>query len=338
MYDLVKPLIFLLPPETAHFLGLWGVKLIGWLHRMGLWQRGAWATRRELERETPFGKLSAPVGLAAGLDKNGQGLWGWQALGFGFAEVGTITPEAQPGNPKPRLFRYFKHKALVNRLGFNNLGVVKIASNIRKAKRQGLRIKVGGNIGKNLTTPLEQAVRDYRRAALELSDCVDYLVINVSSPNTPGLRGLQTETLLDEIVTGVKTVAPQIPLFIKVAPDGFEQYVDGILKVTERHKLSGIICGNTLANHASSHGLTEREIATLPNGGLSGRPIFENNLRLAESYAVKNPSLFIIGVGGIVEPAQAQRYFQSGIALVQIYTGFIFGGPHFIKTLLSGLV
>ncbi|MDZ4678175.1 MAG: quinone-dependent dihydroorotate dehydrogenase [Oligoflexia bacterium] len=337
MYDLIKPFIFLLPAETAHSLGMLCVKFIGFLHRFGIWPRPHWAKHPKLQTNTPFGKISSPLGLAAGLDKNAQGLWGWQALGFGFVEVGTATPVAQPGNPKPRLFRYVRHQAIVNRMGFNNIGVKAIAENVRRAKKNGLQIKIGGNIGKNFSTPSDQAGEDYKRAAIEFSDCVDYLVINVSSPNTPGLRDLQSEKNLDELVSAVRSVVTDIPLFIKVAPDNQAKFIDGVLNVARKHMVCGIICGNTLANHASAYGLSDREILVLPNGGLSGRPVFSTNLALTQAYVEKSNSMLIIGVGGIADTKQAMSYFQAGAGLIQVYTGFIFGGPRLIKNILKDL-
>ncbi|MCC6277738.1 MAG: quinone-dependent dihydroorotate dehydrogenase, partial [Oligoflexia bacterium] len=164
--------------------------MIGIAHRFGLWSKPSWSRDHRLQCETPFGKVDSPIGLAAGLDKNAQALWGWQALGFSFAEVGTATPLPQPGNPRPRLFRYVGLRAIVNRMGFNNDGAAIIALRVARAKKQGLKIKVGGNIGKNKETPIEAAPMDYMRAAAALAPHVDYLVINVSSPNTEGLRGL----------------------------------------------------------------------------------------------------------------------------------------------------
>lgn len=335
LYKLIKPLIFLLPPELAHHLGLAVVRIIGFLHRHGIWQRSQWSRDRRLETQTPFGRLDSPLGLAAGFDKNAKALWGWQALGFGFVEIGTVTPVGQPGNEKPRLFRFPRWQALVNRLGFNNEGAQAISARLKEAKQQGLKIKVGGNIGKNFSTPLENAAMDYRRAAMQIQAYVDYLVINVSSPNTPGLRDMQGEIFLDNIVAGVRHEAPDKPIFIKVAPDNFETFQQGVLHVVEKYKLAGVICGNTLANHAASS-LKEKEVISLPKGGLSGGPVFENNLNLAKSYVGELP--FVIGVGGITTPSKAHQYLQSGCKLIQIYTGFIYQGPGFIKEILVKLL
>jgi dihydroorotate dehydrogenase len=319
---ILKPLLFLFPAEKAHHLGMIAVRIIGWFHRIGLWPRPQWS--RGLPTKTPFGSVENPLGLAAGFDKNALGLWGWQALGFGFVEIGTVTPKPQTGNPTPRLFRYTKINAVVNRMGFNNDGVLIIADRIRKAKKAGLKIKVGGNVGKNFWTTTQDAPKDYTLAVLGLKDFVDYIVINVSSPNTPGLRDLQSERNITSIVSHVKTASGSLPVFIKVAPDDFENFKEGLLNVAKAHHIAGIICGNTKSTH------------DLEKGGLSGQPIFESNLNLCKAYATEK-SLFIIGAGGISNPNQGHSYFEAGAKLLQIYTGLIYGGPSLPKKLVLGL-
>ena len=338
MYSLVKPFLFLLPSEWSHYLGIQMVKLIGSLYRRGIWKRGHWATHGRLQTQTPFGQLTSPLGLAAGFDKNAEALWGWQALGFGFVEIGTVTPRPQDGNPRPRIFRYVRHRALINRMGFNSIGVKAVAANIRKARVQGLTIKIGGNIGKNAATPIDDAPRDYKIAAMEIIECVDYLVINVSSPNTPGLREMQSQDTLEAIVIGVKSISGSKPIFIKVAPDHFNRYMNGVIQIVNKHGLSGVICGNTLANHASATGLSDIDIVRLPPGGLSGAPIIEANLNLIKAYNKANPNLFLIGVGGIQDHKQAEQFIDSGAKLIQVYTALIYEGPSFVKTMLKDLV
>lgn len=338
MYNTLKPLIFLLPEEFAHRLAIIFLRIYGFFHYHGLIRRPMWAKDYSLTIQTPFGKLDSPLGLAAGCDKNAQALFGWQALGFGFVEVGTLTPKAQPGNPKPRLFRFPRLTALVNRLGFNNHGVEAAAERIKKAKQKGLLIKVGGNIGKNFSTPLISAAQDYRLAALALSPHVDYLVINVSSPNTPGLRVMQNSEFLEQIILAVKSVSANTPLFIKVAPDEYLNFIKGICELVRKHNLSGVICGNTLANHASSGELSEADIIKLPQGGLSGKPVFKTNLALAHAYSLALVDKFIIGVGGIVSAGDASEYFKAGVKAVQIYTGLVYSGPSLIKSILCSLI
>lgn len=320
-YLLLRPVFFKLSAEKAHKLGMVGVRMIGALHRMGIWPRPRWAKANQVT--TPFGMLDSPLGLAAGFDKNGTALWGWQALGFSFVEVGTVTPRPQPGNPLPRLFRYPEIKSLVNRMGFNNDGAHAVAERISRAKKAGLKISVGGNIGKNLDTSVEDAPRDYTFAALALKDVVDYLVINVSSPNTPGLRSLQDENSLEGIVQPIRSAAPKLPLFIKVAPDHFSEFIDGVESIVKAYDLSGVICGNTLANH------------DLEKGGLSGAAIFEKNLDLCRAYS-KGSIPFLIGAGGIGSAQSAKAYLQGGARLVQIYSGLVFEGPRIIEDVVKG--
>jgi dihydroorotate dehydrogenase len=324
MYRLaIRFTLFLLPPELAHNIGLSLVRLFGFFYRVLINPLNLNNKRGFIS--TPFGFLKSPVGLAAGLDKNAKALWGWEALGFSFVEIGTVTPRSQKGNNKPRLFRHIKIKALVNRMGFNNDGAQIISSRLRKARAQGLKIKVGGNIGKNFLTNMEDAPRDYGLCAQALADVVDYLVINVSSPNTPGLRGLQSEENLRAIVTEVQKGAPHKPLFIKVSPDQFNDFIEGVEKIAREFKIDGLICGNTVANH------------NLQQGGLSGGPVFSTNLELCQVYASRNPDLFIIGVGGIFNAKQGQTYLDQGAKLIQVYTGFIYEGPLLPRVLSSKL-
>ena len=297
--------------------------MIGALHRMGIWRRPRWAKTNQVT--TPFGTLDSPLGLAAGFDKNGIALFGWQALGFSFVEVGIVTPRPQAGNPVPRLFRYPETKSLVNRMGFNNDGVHAVAERIRSAKKAGLRIPVGGNVGKNLTTPVENAPQDYTLAALALKDVVDYLVINVSSPNTPGLRSLQDEMLLEQIVQPIRSAAPSLPLLIKVAPDNFRDFIEGVGSIVEKYNLSGVICGNTFADHQ------------LEKGGVSGAALFERNLELCRAYSESKAFPFLIGVGGIGSAQNARSYLQISAQLVQIYSSLVFEGPLIIEEIISGI-
>ncbi len=338
MYILLRPLLFLLDAETAHHIGLSFVKLIGVLHRWRIWRRPAFAMESDLQTETPFGIVDSPLGLAAGFDKNAEALWGWQALGFGFVEIGTVTPLPQPGNDRPRIFRLPYLTAIVNRLGFNNDGAMKVAENIRKARAQGLTIKIGGNIGKNLATPLERAANDYKKATLFLHPHVDYLVINVSSPNTPGLRDMQNEHLLEKIVEAVRRETPEKPLFIKIAPDQAEKYVEGIMNVVLKYQISGIICGNTLLNHATCEKLTEFDVIKLPQGGMSGAPLFDINFNLNQIYLANPSRPFLVGVGGITTAERALQYMDAGCGLIQIYTGLVYRGPSFIKKILKSIL
>jgi len=316
MFLLVRSILFLLPAECAHGVGLWFVRCLGFIHRV-------FQTQKVMGHvPSPFGNLLSPVGLAAGMDKDGVALWGWQALGFGFVEIGTVTPVPQKGNPKPRLFRLTKEAAIINRMGFNNHGIEALVARVAAAKRQGLRIPVGINIGKNKDTPLEQAASDYGSCARALSVAADYLVVNVSSPNTPGLRELQTKESLVKIIEAVKVHSGNLPLFIKIAPDHYTGFQQGIVDVAMQFQLAGIICGNTLAGHGRAE-----------QGGLSGKPILVKNLELASSYHKKAPALFLIGVGGIMDREGATAYMNAGCKLVQIYTGLVYRGPNLVREL-----
>jgi len=210
-------------------------------------------------------------------------------------------------------------------MGFNNDGAHAVADRIRKAKTAGLKIAVGGNIGKNRSTPVEDAPQDYAAVALALKDVVDYLVINVSSPNTPGLRSLQDENSLERIVQPIRSAAPTLPLFIKVAPYQFRDFIGGVGSIVTKYNLSGVICGNTLADH------------DLEKGGLSGAAIFETNLQLCQTYANTRAFPFVIGVGGIGSAQGAQAYLQSGAQLIQIYSGLVFEGPQLIEEIVKGI-
>lgn len=232
-----------------------------------------------------------------------------------------IVSRCQP--PHPRLFRCPEIKSLVNRMGFNNDGAHAVAGRISRAKKAGLKIAVGGNIGKNLATSVEDAPRDYTAAALALRDVVDYLVINVSSPNTPGLRSLQDENSLEGIVQPIRSAAPKLPLFIKVAPDHFREFIDGVESIVKSYNLSGVICGNTLAYH------------DLEKGGLSGAAIYDKNLQLCRAYSNTRAFPFLIGVGGIGNTQSAKAYLQSGTQLVQIYSSLVFEGPRVIEDIIK---
>lgn len=328
MYKFIRPVLFLLPAEMAHNLGLKLLQLLGFFYRIG-WLKLLPSSRNPtLQTNSPFGMLSSPLGVAAGFDKNAKALWGWEALGFGFIEVGTATPVPQPGNPKPRLFRAHEIEGIVNRMGFNNDGAERIARRIEEAKAKGLKIKVGGNIGKNKSTAEEMASDDYETSAKILAPIVDYLVINVSSPNTPNLRALQATGALQFIVSKVKVASMGKPVFIKVAPDNYEEFFEGICKLVVDFDLAGAVCGNTLVQHSYK----------VPQGGLSGKPVLEGNLKLVRNYSAKLSGKCIIGVGGIFGYNDAARYFNAGASLIQVYSGLIYQGPKIVKNIYTLLI
>ncbi|WIY83898.1 quinone-dependent dihydroorotate dehydrogenase [Propionimicrobium sp. PCR01-08-3] len=278
------------------------------------------------------------VGVAAGLDKDGLAAMVWGALGFGFAELGTVTAHAQPGNRQPRLFRLPHSRAVINRMGFNNSGVEALAArlnqwNVRRGTN-ALDYPVGVSIGKTKATPLEEAVDDYLHSLRTIAPYADYVAINVSSPNTPGLRSLQDRDALTGLTTALVQTAAELdpdhplPIFVKLAPDLAPYDVSGLIEVCQSSGISGLIATNTTTGREFLHP-SELHLANQA-GGLSGAPLTRKALRMVESIAGQT-DLPIMGVGGIMTPTDAQSFFDAGAALVQIYTGFIFNGPALIR-------
>lgn len=271
-----------------------------------------------------------PIGLAAGVDKNGVALPAWEALGFGFVEVGTITAHAQPGNPKPRMFRYPEQKALINRLGFNNEGAAAIARRLTLLKEKGRwpRIPVGINIGKSRVTPAEEAAQDYLASYQQLRGLGDYYVINVSSPNTPGLRDLQAKAALGSIVKRLRDAEIKQPLFVKVAPDLASEDLIEIVQLAEEEKLAGLIATNTTLDHQAIPAALDQV------GGLSGAPLRQRSLEALQTIRA-HTNLPIIASGGISDAASASERLAAGASLLQIYTAFIYEGPAVLRQLLA---
>lgn len=290
---------------------------------------------------TVFGvRFPNPVGLAAGLDKDGRALPAWPALGFGFIEVGTVTRHPQPGNPRPRLFRLRDSEAIINRMGFNNAGSQELA-----ARLDGLRLKVplGISIGKSKVTPVEEAVDDYRQSLRALYRFGDYFAINVSSPNTPGLRSLQDKTALDELLQELTATAaelalnqPRKPILVKIAPDLSDTAIAEVLQVCSDNGIAGIIATNTTL---SRDGLAPADQALAGEaGGLSGRPLTERAREVVRFVSKETDGkLPIIGVGGIASAEDALRMFDAGASLLQIYTGFIYEGPGLVRRINQAL-
>ena len=320
LYDsLIRPALFSLEPETAHNLGLWAIS-------HGLVNQSL----SESKPTTHFG-VTFPnrLGLAAGFDKNGIAIGQWRKLGFGFVEVGTVTRHAQPGNPKPRLFRLPKDRAVINRMGFNNDGADALARRLEKANPG---IPIGVNIGKSKVTPVEDAVYDFAYSFRLLAPMADYMVVNVSSPNTPGLRSLQNKEPLDRLLAELKSIDSQMPLFVKIAPDLTLGQVDDVIEVVQKNKLTGIVATNTTL---SREGLTADPHQ---DGGLSGAPLTllsDGCLEYIRSQA--HASLVLIGVGGIMCAEDANRKIELGADLVQTYTGWIYGGPNFVSEIVTRL-
>jgi dihydroorotate dehydrogenase len=327
LYSLARAALFKLDPEVAHALALKSLAALG----PGAALLGAGADPGEARRVMGI-DFPNPVGLAAGLDKNGAYVDALAALGFGFLEIGTVTPRPQPGNPKPRMFRVVEHEALINRLGFNNEGVEKVLANVERAKFRGV---LGINIGKNFDTPLERSADDYLACLDAVYARATYVTVNVSSPNTKNLRDLQSSEKLDELLGLVMARRASLaakhgatkPLLVKVAPDLDDSQVETIAELAVKHSVDGLIATNTTV---SRDGIAGHRRAG-ESGGLSGRPLFERSTgilrKLAECLAGRVP---LIGVGGIHSGEDARAKIAAGASLVQIYTGFIYRGPGLI--------
>jgi dihydroorotate dehydrogenase len=338
MYQFIKVFLFQFDPEKIHYFvtsclqtaqKIWTVP--------GFIKKGFRYDRPSLEREVFGLKFKNPVGLAAGFDKNGEYIEELSNFGFGFIEVGTVTPLPQPGNEKPRMFRLPKDGALINRMGFNNKGVDVLARKLESVKRDGLII--GGNIGKNKNTPNEDAVSDYIKCFDRLFDVVDYFVVNVSSPNTPNLRALQEKEPLKNILNTLqqRNLKNNIskPILLKIAPDLTDSQLDDIVEIVEETKIAGVIATNTTI---SRDNLYSEEKLKSETGGLSGKPLTKRSTEVIRYLSEKsNRSFPIIGVGGIHSAKDAQEKIEAGAALVQIYTGFVYEGPGLVKEILKSL-
>jgi dihydroorotate dehydrogenase len=341
-YRLLRPLLFRLPPELAHQLA---VRVLAPLEAV-------------LERRTPAPAKTDPVlvqelwgltfpnpvGLAAGFDKNGVLPHVWAALGFGFAELGTVTAHAQPGNPPPRLFRLTDQHALINRLGFNNAGAEAVARTLAARLRRRPPIPLGINLGKSRITPVEDAIADYRRSVAALFDCADYLVVNVSSPNTPGLRDLQSAAQLAPLLDAVQQEnhrlaaqrggAPR-PLLVKIAPDLDADALRSIVEVALAAGAAGLIATNTTVDRSAlpaSHPLAREA------GGLSGAPLRARATAVIRAlHRLTSGRLPIVGVGGVFSADDAYEKIRAGASLIQVYTGFVYEGPATARRICRGL-
>jgi dihydroorotate dehydrogenase len=326
---LLKPLFFLLSPERAHYTAMNALQLICRIPGVKATLRSYYTVSDpSLETEVAGLKFKNPVGLAAGFDKDARWLDALECLGFGFIEIGTVTPLPQAGNAKPRLFRLPKDKALINRMGFNNAGVDEVAQRLRGRKRN---ILIGGNIGKNKSTPNENAVADYVKCFHALREVVDYFVVNVSSPNTPGLRELQEKAPLLNLLLELQSInvasGTYRPIFLKIAPDLSELQLSDIIDITLESGIAGLIATNTTL---SRDGLQtpSSELTAIGAGGLSGKPITERATEVIQFiHARSGGRIPIIGVGGIFSARDVQEKKEAGASLFQVYTGFIYEGP-----------
>lgn len=329
MYGIMRELLFRLPPETAHNLTLCGLDMAG---KLGLLK--ALVTEPDPMPVRVMGlDFPNPVGLAAGLDKNADHLDALGQLGFGFIEVGTVTPLAQPGNPKPRMFRLPEHQAIINRMGFNNQGLEHLLGRVDKRRYSGV---LGINVGKNKLTPNEESESDYRKGIAAVYSRADYITVNVSSPNTPGLRDLQFGAPLKGLMHAIKDEQARcenehgryVPLAVKIAPDMDDDGIRFVAAALKETGLDGVIATNTTISRDAVAGHRYAEEA----GGLSGAPVREPSTRVIQAlYAELGDSLPIIGVGGITNGASAAEKIRAGAKLVQVYTGFIYRGPALIR-------
>jgi dihydroorotate dehydrogenase len=331
LYPLLRKFFFSLDPELAHGVGLTGVEVLN--------RAGAACLLARPPAPDPVTAMGLtfpnPVGLAAGLDKNGEHVDALAALGFGFIEVGTVTPRPQPGNPKPRMFRIAEKQAIINRMGFNNDGVDRLLANVSAAhfaRRGGI---LGINIGKNFDTPIDKAADDYLIGLQRVYDAASYVVINVSSPNTRNLRDLQKDDALDALLGALKAEQARlaekhgkyVPLALKIAPDVDDGQIRSIADLLRRHRVDGVIATNTTVARDGVDGLPGAD----ESGGLSGAPLFARSTAVLRKLAgALAGEVAIIGVGGIVSGADAVAKIDAGASLVQIYSGFIFRGPALI--------
>lgn len=327
LYSLARAALFRLDPEVAHDFTLKSLSMLG----PGAALLGAGADAGEAKRV--FGiNFPNPVGLAAGLDKNGDYIDALAALGFGFLEIGTVTPRPQPGNPKPRMFRLEEHEAIINRLGFNNGGVEKLLRNVERAAFKGV---LGINIGRNFDTPNERAADDYLICLEAVYGHATYVTVNISSPNTKNLRELQSSEALDGLLGAVMAKRKQLaerhgrskPLLVKVAPDLDDEQIAAIAEMSLKHSIDGLIATNTTITRGAVAGHRHESQA----GGLSGRPVFAlSTLVLSKLSKALGARIPLIGVGGILSGADAKAKIDAGASLVQVYTGFIYRGPELI--------
>ncbi len=329
----LKPLLFIIPPEKAHYLvfdnlrSVFKIKIIEKISRQFFTVKN-----KKLERNILGLHFPNPVGLAAGFDKDAKLFNELSALGFGFIEIGTLTPKGQPGNDQPRLFRLPKDEALINRMGFNNGGVDEAIIRLREKKSN---IIIGGNIGKNKITPNEEAINDYEYCFEKLHPVVDYFVVNVSSPNTPGLRELQDKGPLLKILNRLKELnaikeKPK-PILLKIAPDLTNEQLDDIIEIVNESKIEGVIATNTTISRENLK-TDSKEISEIGAGGLSGIPVKKRSTEVIKYLADRSQKKWIIiGVGGIHSAKDAIEKLNAGADLVQVYTGFIYEGPELVK-------
>ncbi|MBC7720884.1 MAG: quinone-dependent dihydroorotate dehydrogenase [Pedobacter sp.] len=348
MYHLLRDILFSFDPEAVHYLSMNSLqRLCGTDFGKKIISNSFCFNHSNLETNVFGLTFKNPVGLGAGFDKNALYLNELEALGFGFVEIGTVTPKPQFGNDKPRLFRLPKDKALINRMGFNNDGISIVRErlskwNNRKLSTTNCKLIVGGNIGKNKLTPNEDAWKDYEICFTELFDCVDYFVVNVSSPNTPGLRELQEKASLQKILSHLQNInqskAHPKPLLLKIAPDLTQEQLDDIVDLSFEVNLAGLVATNTTISRDNLQTNTQ-EINNIGAGGLSGRPLLQRSTAVVE-YLNKQTfgKIPIIASGGIFTGLDAKEKLNAGATLVQVWTGFVYEGPSIVKRICKELI
>lgn len=331
--QLVRPLLFSLDAEAAHHLT---IALLRTASHVDVALRALEIFQPRPKPKVLFGvTFPNPIGLAAGLDKNGVAIPAWAALGFGFIEIGTVTAKSQAGNPKPRIFRFPEQQALVNRLGFNSDGADVIAERMHKLRESGRwpAVPVGINIGKSKATPLEDAADDYLYSFRLVSEFADYIALNVSSPNTPGLRELQGPAALSQLLRAIRDENRKNPkpVLVKIAPDLRSNELDELMATCEENEIGGIIATNTTLDHSSIPSARDQE------GGLSGAPLREKSTAVVRRIAARS-TIPVVASGGISDAESAREKFAAGARLLQIYTGYIYRGPRLLREIMESVL
>ena len=351
MYKVLRTILFCFDPELVHSFSMNGLNLLCRIPFIKKLLTKQFAP--EPGKNSSYSLFNIQfvnrVGLGAGFDKNASYLTELEALGFGFVEIGTVTPLPQAGNDKPRLFRLPKDKALINRMGFNNDGVEAVAQRLASWKlkaqqretRNEKRLIIGGNIGKNKITPNEEAWKDYEKCFLALHDYVDYFVVNVSSPNTPGLRELQEKDALHKILTNLQSqnskLKNQKPILLKIAPDLTQEQIDDVIALALEIKLDGLVASNTTISRGQLQ-TPDSRLTTIGAGGLSGLPVKSRSTEIVKYiYQKSNGQIPIIASGGIFTGADAKEKLDAGASLVQVWTGFVYEGPGIVKQICNTL-
>jgi dihydroorotate dehydrogenase len=336
MYKLfIRPIFFSIDPERVHHITFSAIKTISKIPGISTWIKSYYSVKNPILETEVFGiKFPNPVGLAAGFDKDAKLYRELSNFGFGFIEIGTLTPVGQKGNPKKRLFRLKEDNALINRMGFNNQGIKKAVERLKKNKN----VIIGGNIGKNKITPNQLATNDYLTCYEALYEYVDYFVVNVSSPNTPNLRELQEKEPLKELLNALQVAnnkkPKQKPILLKIAPDLTESQLLDIIEIVNETKIAGVIATNTTISREGLRSNNQIEM-----GGLSGKPLTKKATEVIRFLSEKsNKSFPIIGVGGIHSPEDAIEKLEAGATLIQLYTGFIYQGPHLVNAINKEII